>query len=188
MDLSGSWQYIESTARSRLAHNKTKRHVSDYGGGIEIIGVAGELLVRRFLGLPEKVHEGFDGGVDINYFGMKLDVKATVLTPNIGFRYLQWPEWKKFKAEYIVMTAIDPVLKIGTLLGYATRDEMRAAPVNRDRLIACHEIPVADLHPIWELEAEALRRKMKFPARETSKKPGSGTVSVWRGLSSKMGV
>ena len=66
MDLSGSWPYIESTARDRLSHNKTRRHVSDYGEGIEVIGVAGEIVVRRFLGLCEEVHDGFDNGVDMS--------------------------------------------------------------------------------------------------------------------------
>src|SRR5512133_207525 len=97
MDLNGSWDYIERIARSRLSHNKTKRHVYDYGEGIEVIGVAGEIIVRRFLGLDETVHEGFDHGVDMSYFGMRIDVKATVLTPNANYRYLQWPNWKKVR-------------------------------------------------------------------------------------------
>ena len=65
MDLSGSWDYIREIARSRLAHNKTSHHVSEFGEGIELIGVAGEIVARRFLGLPETIHQRFDGGVDL---------------------------------------------------------------------------------------------------------------------------
>jgi hypothetical protein len=172
MDLSGSWQYIEDVARSRLAHNKTKRHVYSYGESIEVIGVAGEVIVRRFLGLPEKVHEGFDHGVDISYFDMKIDVKATILTPNANYRYLQWPNWKKIRADYIVATAIDPINKVGTIIGYAMRGEIKTAPVNITRDTPCHEIPFTSLHPAWELIVEACRRRTnaalnQFPAPES---------------------
>ncbi len=172
MDLSGSWSYIENTARSRLSHNKTRRHVSDYGEGIEVIGVAGEIVVRRFLGLPEQVHEGFDHGVDINYFGMRIDVKATILTPNANYRYLQWPNWKRVRADYIIMTVVDPINRLGTIIGYATKGEIYQAPVNKNRSTPCHEIPFIGLHPAWELIVEACRRRTRlvidnFPAMES---------------------
>lgn len=157
MDLGGSWKYIEDVARSRLANNKTKHHVSDYGDGIETLGVAGELLARRFLGLDEKLHGGFDGGYDFVFAGMKVDVKATVLTPNIGFRFLQWPEWKEVKCQVVLMTAIDPVSRHGTMIGYATKDEVKKAPINSMRPIPCHEIAVKDLRPVYELVGIQLR-------------------------------
>jgi hypothetical protein len=157
MDLSSSWPYIESVARNRLANNKTRHHVSEYGEGIETLGVAGELLARRFLGLSEVLHEKFDGGTDFMFAGKTVDVKATVLTPNISFRYLQWPEWKPVKADIILMTAIEPVTKQGTIIGYTTREEMTKAPVNCSRFTPCHEIPVISLRPPFELVSMQLR-------------------------------
>ena len=94
MDLSRSWKYIEYIARQRLKHNQTKRHVSDYGTEIEIIGAAGELAARRFLGLSDKLHFRFDQGVDIKTPSRSIDVKATKLTPLLRHRYLQWPKKK----------------------------------------------------------------------------------------------
>jgi hypothetical protein len=180
MDLSGSWQYIEDVARNRLAQNKTKRHVSDYGEGIEVIGVAGEVIARRFLGLPELIHEKFDHGIDINYLGMKIDVKATIMTPGANYRFLQWPNWKKIQADYIVMTVIDPVNKNGTIIGYALKYEMQTAPVNQTRSTPCHEIPFTHLHPAWELIIEGCRRRTQaalgnFQAQEKRKKGASLT-------------
>jgi hypothetical protein len=157
MNLDGSWAYIENIARSRLAHNKTSRHVSAYGEGIELIGVAGEIAVRRFLGLPEEVHYGFDGGCDLMYAGLRVDVKATVFTPNVAYRSLQWPEWKRVKADIILMTVVDPITRLAEVIGYATADEIRSAPVNRERFNPCHEIPFAKLHPAYELVALTLR-------------------------------
>jgi len=161
MDLSGSWDYILEVSRSRLAHNKTAHHVSDYGEGIEVIGVAGEIVARRYLGMSEIVHDGFDDGVDLRFAGMRIDVKATLLTSLVGHRFLQWPDWKKVKADIILLTAIDPVTKVGVPIGYATKQEIIKAPINRDRPTPCHEIPVRDLHPVWELMAAYERERMK---------------------------
>ena len=151
MDLSGSWEYIERIARSRLAHNKTPRHVSDYGDEIEVLGAAGEIVARRFLGLSETLHDGFDNGTDFVYAGKSVDVKATVLTPKIGWRFLQWPHWKPVKAEIVILTAVDMASMQGTVLGWVTGDEVKAAPINQTRQTPCHEIPVKSLHPGWEL-------------------------------------
>jgi len=156
MDLSGSWEYIQKISKSRLANNKTIHHVSEYGEGIEVLGAAGEVVARRFLGLPEKLHEGFDNGIDIWTHGMKIDVKATVLTPKMAYRYLQWPTWKPVKSDIILLTAIDPVTMQGTVLGYATKDEIEGAPINEFRHIPCHEIPAVNLHPAWELVVRQL--------------------------------
>jgi hypothetical protein len=151
MDLSGSWEYIERIAKSRLAHNKTPRHSSDYGDVIEVLGVAGEVVARRFLGLKESTHQGFDDGTDLVFCGHTIDVKATRLTAKVEYRFLQWPLWKKVKAEVVLMTAVDPDKKIGTVLGYVYKHEIEAAPVNLERAQPCKEIPVRNLHPAWEL-------------------------------------
>ncbi len=151
MDLSGSWEYIERIARSRLAHNKTSHHVDEYGDEIEVLGVAGEIIARRFLGLPETLHDRFDHGVDFVYAGRTVDVKATVLTPKVGYRFLQWPHWKKVKGEIVILTAVDLEEKYGTVIGWAFGKEIQAAPVNKSRPTPCHEIRVTDLHPAWEL-------------------------------------
>lgn len=159
MDLSGSWSYIQSTAKSRLAHNITPRHVYEYGEGIELLGVAGEIIARRFLGLDEQIHEGFDHGVDILFYGMKIDVKATLLTPKIAHRFLQWPVWKRVKSDIVLLTAVDPLTRQGTVLGYATRAEIVCSPVNQERDWPCHEIALDKLHPAWELVVEKVKPK-----------------------------
>jgi len=154
MDLSGSWSYIESVARSRLAHNKTKHHVNDYGSYIEIIGAAGEITARRFLGLNESIHSTFDGGIDLHYLGNSIDVKATKLTPQVCRRHLQFPIWKKVKSDIILLTAISIEQKIGTVIGYALKSEVLIAEVNNGRDYPCREIPISELHPAWELIAK----------------------------------
>ena len=151
MDLSASWPYLEEVARRRLAHNKTERHVSDYGPEIETLGAAGELAARRFLGMIETLHESFDGGADLIWRGWRVDVKATHLTPKVDHRFLQWPENKPIKADIILMTAIDLKHKTGVVMGYAFAGEIIAASVNYNRDYPCFEIPITQLHPAWEL-------------------------------------
>ncbi|MGD0002868.1 MAG: hypothetical protein ABSE06_01420 [Anaerolineaceae bacterium] len=110
-------------------------------------------MARRYLGLDEGVHLGFDGGVDIIYCGLRIDVKATVLTPKVEFKFLQWSEWKPIKSDIILLTVIDAIDMVGYPVGYATCDEMLKAPINETRNTPCHEIAIHDLHPMWELGA-----------------------------------
>jgi hypothetical protein len=145
MDLSQSWAYIEQVAQHRLDHNKTERHVSEYGEYIEVIGAAGELAARRFLQLDENLHEHFDGGCDILYKGIRLDVKATVWTKRLTRRYLQWPIWKQIKADAILFTAINQDKKSAVIVGYALPHDIGRAPLNQARDIPCYEIPIPKL-------------------------------------------
>lgn len=151
MDLAGSWGYIEQVASHRLANNQTPRQVSIYGTDIETLGAAGEIAARRFLGMPEKLHEHFDHGYDITWRGLLIDVKTTHLTPKIAHRFMQWPEWKIVKAEIILMSAVDLEGKQATVMGYAYKDEILASPINQTRYTPCHEIAMYALHPAWEL-------------------------------------
>lgn len=151
IDLSRDWPYILRAAKLRLAHNQTERHVSQYGDSIEIRGAAGEFAARRFFGLPEVLHTEFDGGVDFRLDGKSVDVKATKLVDYIHKLHLQWPADKRFVAEIIILTAVNIETKTAEMIGWATAEEMAAAPINYDRRDACHEIKVTKLRPIQEL-------------------------------------
>lgn len=149
MDLSDSWEYIERVAQARLVNNKTSRHIES--DGIELMGVAGEIAARRFLGLPEELHIEFDDGSDLTWRDQRVDVKATVMTPFLDHRFLQWPEWKPVRSEIILLTAVDKDSMVATVIGYATKEEILGAKVNKSRRWPCHEIPVMKLHPAWML-------------------------------------
>lgn len=159
MDLDGYWDYLEATAVRRLHHNRTSRHVYQYGADIELIGAAGELAARRFLGLSTKLHDSFDGGSDLFWHGYRVDVKSTRLTPKLNYRYLQWPKGKEFKSDIVLMMAVDISKKEATVCGWAWSEQVEKAPINYSRAHPCHEIPVVDLHPMWELHI--LKQKEK---------------------------
>jgi len=150
MRLSDRWNYIEQVARARLAHNKTKWHVSKYGRQLEVLGAAGELAAHRFLGLSDHLFTGFDGGVDLTWRGYTVDVKATRLT-NLSDRHLQWRMRKPIKADVILLIAVDLSQKLAVAVGWVWGKDLKKAPINKDRDIPCREIPVTKLRPFWEL-------------------------------------
>lgn len=149
MNLAGDWTYITEIANVRRAQNQTPRHVDiSY---LEVIGAAGELAARRFLGMNEELHQSFDGGHDFHWHGYTVDVKATKLTPLVAHRYLQWPVWKPVKSDIVFMLGVSEPERIAVPLGFAYKSEVDNAPINDTRTTPCHEIPVPDLHPAWEL-------------------------------------
>lgn len=159
MDLAPQWEYLQKVAKTRLANNKTIFHIDRYGPDIEVLGAAGELAARRFLGLPEKLHLNKDDGIDLYWRGYKVDVKATHMTKFLHHRYLQWPHYKPVKAEIVLMTAVHLKWKKATVIGFATAHEVLAAPINASRDIPCHEIPMTMLHPAWRMQTLSYRRQ-----------------------------
>lgn len=151
MNLASKWPYIQAVAKDRLATNKTPYHIDKYGDEIEVLGAAGEIAARRFLGLPEKLHKGLDNGIDLYWRGWKVDVKATHMTKYLHHRYLQWPHFKPVKADLILMTAVNLKWKKATVIGFAMRHEILAATINTSRDIPCHEILTENLHPAWKM-------------------------------------
>lgn len=158
MDLRSQWKYIHKVAKQRLRNNKTMYHVDKYGDEIEVIGAAGEIAARRFLGLPEKLHLTKDNGIDLYWRGWKVDVKATRLTKNLEWRFLQWPHYKPIKADIIFMTAVSIHYKSATVIGFATANEMGVSPINTTRDIPCHEISVKLLHPAYMMHTISYKK------------------------------
>ena len=155
MNLITDWPYIEEVARKRLETNQTKRQITAFGETLEIMGAAGELAARRVLGVNGVLHEGFDGGCDIEWCGKRIDVKATSFQ-GIRQKHLQWPLWKKIKSDYIIMTGVDIKAKMVEVLGYVTAEELASAPENKSRSQPCRELPITELHPMWHLLLEKI--------------------------------
>lgn len=151
LDLKGDWDYIQQIATQRLANNKTARHEYRSGPIIETIGAAGELAALRFFGLTEKLHTGFDGGIDIVTRYGTIDIKATQLFWDMHNRHLQLPWFKEPKADYIVLVGVSVENRIANMLGWCTPEELLSQPVNLDRRVPCYETPISKLHRMKEL-------------------------------------
>jgi len=151
VNLDPYWDYLENVARERLQNNVTVRHVSEYGPGIEIMGAAGELAARLYLGLPPSLHTQFDAGADLRWRGWTVDVKSTRLTLTIAHKFLQFPSWKTVRADIVMMVAVDVDRQDAVPLGWATKQMVNNAKVNETRKVECREIPVPNLLPMWAL-------------------------------------
>ena len=175
MDLSGNWRYLNSIVRKRLKNNWTSRQETKFKN-LEILGAAGELAARRYLGLPEKIHTHFDGGADLFWRNRKVDVKATNLTRHFKHRFLQWPIDKPVKADIILMTVVDLEEKQACVIGYAFKDEILGSEINHTRYYPCREIAFVDLHPAWQLFTLSQRRNGSKTSKRSSK-PAKGTTT-----------
>jgi hypothetical protein len=149
MNLGDRWPYVLAIAKARLKHNKTSRHVSQYGDTLEILGVAGELAARRLLGLPEELHTGFDGGKDLVYHGWDIDVKTTRLTNNLIERGFRWPLTKVVRADICLVMAVDVESQRAVALGWCYKVAVERAPIDHEH--NCHEVPIVELRPFWQL-------------------------------------
>lgn len=180
MNLKPDWHYIKAIAAIRLAQNRTERHIwpEDISAGnkkheylvgevtdLEMMGVAGEFMVRRLFGESEDLHTRFDDGVDIRHLALDIDVKTTRWEQQLEGRFLQWRETKPINCDVVVMCALSLKFKHGLILGYATAREVMNAPVNKARRWPCHEIHIDDLHPIWHLQVPNVARDIKATAR-----------------------
>jgi len=156
-------------ATERLQNNKTQYHVSEYGEKLEILGAAGEMAARIFLGAPLEMNTHFDGGVDIYHGLFKIDVKATELRSGFQYKFLQWPETKRVKSDIVLLTGVSLETRRAAVIGYVTAAMIRCAPVNRSRPKPCMEIPLSDLLPTWELIAqEQIGDKCQIVGRQHS--------------------
>jgi len=147
-----SRNYSDGTAHARLDHNITEWHVSDYGDKLEIMGAAAELAARILLGLDQKLHVHFDGGVDFLYHGWRVDVKSTELHPDMRRHNLQWPEIKEMRCDIVMVMVVDLAHNDVYAVGWAWAAEILGKPVNHYRPRPCREVPYKELHAIKDLK------------------------------------
>ena len=147
MNLRSDWPYIQHVAAERLRNNITPRHRAKYGTEIEVIGAAGELAARRFLGLSEKLGTTFDGGIDLSLHGLTIDVKST----KPYSLWLQLAYYKRVAADVLLMMSVNVKRQTVIPRGFAWREEILAAPLDISQDDACHRIHIDELHPIHEL-------------------------------------
>jgi len=187
MDLSGDWRYLNNIAKKRLNNNWTSRQVTKYKN-LEILGAAGELAARRYLGLPEKIHTNFDGGADLFWRDRKVDVKATNLTKHFQYRFLQWPIDKPIEADIILMTVVSIKEKQACVIGFAYKNEVLKSKINHTRHYPCREIALTDLHPAWELFTLSQRTNGSKTSKQSLKPAKETTTNVSTGKRPKTNV
>ena len=63
------WEYLnENNIGNRFEFNGNKEQ--------QFVGLVGEIIIKRLFGLDHEFKNGFDGGFDFVYKGLKIDVKT----------------------------------------------------------------------------------------------------------------
>lgn len=112
------------------------------------LGILGEYALARFLGIEKRVdtelYDDGDGGVDLNYAGNPIDVKAAGLGRSDPA--LTVGAYKPLNAQYYVLAN-----RIGPsqfrLVGYCPRHFVANAPVRDYDGDSVHVVPQEDLFP-----------------------------------------
>jgi hypothetical protein len=146
-------EYILAVAEQRLRLNKHRKgHVSHWGDQLEKIGAAGELAARLLLSAsPTKLSNGFDDGVDLYWRGYAIDVKSIMPTKPLGRYNLRIPVTSSLTADIFLLMAADVEEWKAFPIGWAWREEVAQAPINLQAYNPCRDIPVPELHRLWEL-------------------------------------
>lgn len=128
---------------ARHRHHRGSRTNRPIIEGNDPIGVAGELIFARKFGLPEDPTKriGADRGWDfVAEDGRTIDVKATAYKGKTGdtgdpsMRVGLFADKGQVVADVYVLVYVDDVDKAaGRILGWATKDEMLAAPLRSTR-------------------------------------------------------
>ena len=162
-DLSASWKYIEYISAQRHKNNITVNHVDKYPWS-EDLEAAGELTGLKFFDVKkEQLSETFDGGYDLVYRGLRIDVKAT---HHYG-RYLLWPKCcetrndGELRCDIAMSCQVDMDKMLGKANGFIPIVQLEKYPILYDDPKfehPCRAIPIKDLYwwtRIYEFFPEA---------------------------------
>lgn len=124
-------------------------------------GVYGEIAFAGWAGIERVVAEQgvlTDGGVDFTDGSVRIDVKATAArgTWHVGKAHLLRPAGFHLKADVYVLLVLDGGRRRARFAGWATRDELEAAPIRTQNdegrpkvYVPTRVIPESDLHHDW---------------------------------------
>ena len=120
------WKRLIAESEKKRSHFKGNRSTRSWARWGDLRGMVAEEVVSVYTGLPRH-GQLTDGGTDF----FRTDVKGV---PPVNPVLAVVPKNKdgsniKWIADYFLCVVVDLQLHWGTILGYATRDEVRAAPV-----------------------------------------------------------
>lgn len=92
----------------------------------QYVGLLGETVVKKYLGIDTKFSNGFDGGFDLKHKGMKVDVKTMGRMVNPKPYYVNnfIAYQSDFKCDAYVFCSINKKTSELTLCGWVTKKEL----------------------------------------------------------------
>lgn len=137
------WKRLTEESEAKRKHFESSRGTRPWARWRELRGIVAEEVVSVFTGIPR--HGAMtDGGVDF----FKTDVKGVppvnpvlaVVPKNGHGGNIKW------NSEYYLCVVVDLKEHWGSILGYATRDEVKSAPLIKMPNAVSHVIYPWELH------------------------------------------
>jgi hypothetical protein len=114
------WNFVSNNnigQRSKANGNKVQQYV----------GLLGEVVVKKYLGVDYELKSGFDGGFDLNYKGLKIDVKTMGRTveprENYVNNFIAYQE--KFDCDAYVFCSLNKTNYNLTVCGWVTKKQLQ---------------------------------------------------------------
>ena len=113
------WNFLKN-------NNIGNRGKADGNKSEQYVGLLGETVVKNYLGVDNTFSSGFDGGYDLHYNGMKIDVKTMGRTVNPKPYYVNnfIAYQSDFKCDAYIFCSINKKTSELTICGWVTKDEL----------------------------------------------------------------
>ncbi len=115
-----AWEYLKYNTlgnRDKANGNKTQ----------QFVGLVGEMMVKKIMNIPHVNSNGFDGGFDIEYKGMRIDVKTMSRSvnpkPHYVSNFIAYQE--NYNCDAYIFASINKKKNLITICGWITKDELR---------------------------------------------------------------
>ncbi|MAA76642.1 MAG: hypothetical protein CML73_01230 [Rhodobiaceae bacterium] len=113
------WHFVnQHNIGNRFEFNGTKEQ--------QFVGLIGEIMVKRLFGLDHKFKNGFDGGFDLVYKGLKIDVKTMGRNVDVKDYFVNnfVAHQSKFDCDIYIFCSLNKRKNELTVCGYLSKKEL----------------------------------------------------------------
>lgn len=113
------WHFVnQNNIGNRFEFNGTKEQ--------QFVGLIGEIMIKRLFGLYHEFKNGFDGGFDLVYKGLKIDVKTMGRNVDVKDYFVNnfVAHQKKFDCDIYIFCSLNKKKNELTICGYVTKKEL----------------------------------------------------------------
>ena len=113
------WQYLnENNIGNRFEFNGNKEQ--------QFVGLVGEIIIKRLFGLDHEFKNGFDGGFDFVYKGLKIDVKTMGRNVDVKDYFVNnfVAHQKQFDCDIYIFCSLNKKTNELTICGFLSKKQL----------------------------------------------------------------
>lgn len=118
---------IEKAAQLVDHYGFARRRFGNGNRTEQIVGITGELMVRKLFGMDDLEPDGFDGGYDIHFGNRLIDVKTMgrSVEPKPEFVNNLMGVQFHFKATHYIFCSLNKKTRVLTVCGWASKQDIK---------------------------------------------------------------